>query len=79
MVSGINQETVLQFVKRHLAPDQYVQSDTLPSLAEIGTTQNLLPIRLVNSYHEYTTSLLVTLKCSCSLPFTAYRQGIGVS
>ncbi|SER03803.1 ISXO2-like transposase domain-containing protein [Nitrosomonas sp. Nm51] len=39
-VSGVNGETVSQFVKRHLSPDQCVRSDALPSLAEIGKTQN---------------------------------------
>ena len=39
-VSGVNRETVSQFVKRHLSPDQCVRSDALPSLAEIGKTQN---------------------------------------
>jgi transposase-like protein len=42
-VSGINRETVSQFVKRHLASDQSVRSDALPSLAEIGKTQNHVP------------------------------------
>lgn len=39
-VSGIRREAVSQFVKRHLSPDQRVRSDALPSLAEIGKTQN---------------------------------------
>ena len=39
-VSSVNRETVSQFVKRHLSPDQCVRSDALPSLAEIGRTQN---------------------------------------
>lgn len=39
-VSGINREAVSQFVQRHLSPDQRVRSDALPSLAEIGKSQN---------------------------------------
>lgn len=42
-ISGINRETVSHFVKRHLAPDQLVRSDALPSLAEISKTQNHVP------------------------------------
>lgn len=42
-VSSVNRETVSQFVKRHLSPDQYVRSDALPALAEISKTQNHIP------------------------------------
>lgn len=39
-VSGITQDKVAQFVKQHLPPSQWVRSDALPSLLEIGKTQH---------------------------------------
>lgn len=39
-VSGVTRDKVAQFVKRHLPPGQWVRSDALPSLREIGKTQH---------------------------------------
>ena len=39
-VSGVTGDRVAQFVKRHLAPRQWVRSDALPALGEIGQTQH---------------------------------------
>lgn len=39
-VSGINRQAVSQFVQQHLSPKQHVRSVALPSLTEIGKTQN---------------------------------------
>jgi len=39
-VSGVTRDKVAQFVPRHLALGQWVRSDALPSLLEIGKTQH---------------------------------------
>ena len=79
-VSGINRETVSQFVKRHLAPDQSVRSDALPSLAQIGKTQNhaprVTPPNKAGEWLPWVHIAIGNLKRFCSEPITAYRQGI---
>lgn len=77
-VSGVNWETVSQFVKRHLSPDQYVRSDALPSLAEIGKTQNYIartiPPDKAGEWLLWVHIALATLKHSCWEHITACHQ-----
>ncbi|MEO6824233.1 MAG: IS1595 family transposase [Nitrosospira sp.] len=39
-VSGVTRDRVAQFVRRHLVPRQWVRSDALPVLRDIGQTQH---------------------------------------